>query len=136
MKLSKGSLSTTKKSINAGELAELIIDRADIPFKAILNLIDEAENEWVEFKASIFPEKVDEKGKHIYPENLTRDDYEWNIVKAVLGFSNANGGIVLIGVNNDCKTVGIDFLKTSDSNNQKYDKIADKLKFLKDRVRL
>ena len=63
-------------------------------------LLKEANHEctWLEFKRDIFMREEEQPGE-------TQDVYTWHIMKTILGFANAAGGCVLLGMGDDGKTV-------------------------------
>ena len=82
----------------------------------LIDLIEKGENERLEFKSSL---------RHDYRQIKTDKNLENVILKSIAGFLNGNGGILLIGVNNDGEILGItnDFwslkIKTKDGFEQR-----------------
>jgi len=64
----------------------------------ILNIIELGENNLVEFKSSM---------KYDYFKKIPNKDLELVIAKTIVGFMNAKGGKLIIGVDDDGKTLGI-----------------------------
>jgi len=62
-------------------------------------MIDEGESSELEFKASL---------RTNYPEGNVNKKLEQVIMKSVAAFNNADGGILLIGVNDDGEIIGLE----------------------------
>jgi hypothetical protein len=69
-----------------------------LTMKLLRDLIEKGENETLEFKASL---------RHDYRQIKTNKNLEEVILKSIAGFLNGNGGILLIGVNDDGEILGI-----------------------------
>jgi hypothetical protein len=71
--------------------------------KDIAQIIKNGENEQVEFKSSI---------RYDYIKNTTNRELEKVIAKTIVGFMNAKGGKLILGVDDDGNTLGLekDFL--------------------------
>lgn len=67
--------------------------------KSIPSLINEGENEFVEFKPSL---------RYDYRQVKTDKNMEEAMLRSIAGFLNANGGVILIGVNNTGEVTGLD----------------------------
>jgi len=65
----------------------------------IVQLIENGENEKVEFKSSI---------RYDYFRKVTNRDLELVIAKTIVGFMNAKGGKLILGVDDDGKTLGLE----------------------------
>lgn len=67
-----------------------------------MQMVGQSETEWLELKAAIHPE-----GDR-FPDDTNADDYRWNLAKAVIALANSIGGVVLLGVGDDGRLVGIE----------------------------
>ena len=109
-----GSQYTLEKSdnmsINAAELAEKILSHPKGGVEALINLTHKQETEWIEFKASLTPHSENYKKKG---ENL--DDYKWHVAKAIVALVNTRGGVVIIGVDDNGNSVGIEHIDSPSS---------------------
>lgn len=65
----------------------------------VLEMIEKGENDKVEFKSSL---------RWDYKEKRVNKELEYEIARACTGFMNVNGGILLIGVDNDKNILGIE----------------------------
>tara|TARA_R110002049_G_scaffold30224_2_gene102790 strand:+ start:368 stop:1150 length:783 start_codon:yes stop_codon:yes gene_type:complete len=83
--------------------------------KDIVQLIENGENEWVEFKSSI---------RYDYFRKITNRDLELVIAKTIVGFMNAKGGKLIIGVDDDGNTLGLekDFKTLKHKNRDGYER--------------
>ena len=68
------------------------------------NIISEGESDEVEFKSSL---------RWSYKEGLVNKKLEQVIMKSIAAFSNGEGGLLLMGVDDDGKVLGLDFDYTS-----------------------
>jgi predicted HTH transcriptional regulator len=66
--------------------------------KSLPDLIAKGENEFVGFKTSL---------RHDYRQVQTDKNIESEVLRAVAGFLNSKGGILLIGVNDQCQILGL-----------------------------
>lgn len=66
--------------------------------KSIPSLINEGENQFVEFKPSL---------RHDYRQVKTSKNLEDYVVKSIAGFLNADGGILIIGIDSEGKVLGL-----------------------------
>ncbi len=66
--------------------------------KSILKLLEEGESQTVEFKSSL---------KYDYRQVKTNKSLEFIALKTIAGFLNADGGILLIGVNDYSEVLGL-----------------------------
>jgi hypothetical protein len=66
--------------------------------QSLPTLIANGENEFVEFKSSL---------RHDYRQVKTDKNLEHVILKSIAGFLNANGGTLIIGVNDDGEILGL-----------------------------
>ncbi len=66
--------------------------------KSIPSLIKEGENQYVEFKSSL---------RYDYRQVKSLKSQEEIIVKSIAGFLNANGGLLIIGVDDDGEILGL-----------------------------
>jgi len=71
----------------------------DFPVKKYTDLVKKKETGRIEFKSALRFNKTQQKILVVL---------EKKIVNTIVGFMNANGGVLLIGVNNDGKIVGLD----------------------------
>lgn len=75
------------------------------------------EDDWLEFKAALIPDaKQMEADKQEQKKQLTKDDYRWNVVRAILAMRNTRGGLILIGVKDNADVIGIETSDLSDSH--------------------
>lgn len=77
--------------------------------QSLPSLIANGENEFVEFKSSL---------RHDYRQVKTDKNLEHVILKSIAGFLNANGGTLIIGVNDDGEILGLanDFFSLKKKN--------------------
>ena len=99
--------------ISEGELDEsryFSLDKDEDTFEeAIDRAIEEGESHTVEFKASSFLDTARLKGGYFdNPEDLISKSVEHEVSKTLSAFLNADGGILLIGVNDDHSIFGIE----------------------------
>ena len=66
---------------------------------SVESLLQEGENEDVEFKASL---------RWDYKERRVNKELEYTVAKSIAGFMNARGGTLLIGINDEKTPVGLD----------------------------
>lgn len=81
-----------------------------------MEVVRQSETEWLELKASIYPEGGN------YEQRTNADDYRWNVAKAVIALANSIGGVVLLGVADDGGVIGIG---ASDPNGRRRSKGAE-----------
>ncbi|WP_445731904.1 AlbA family DNA-binding domain-containing protein [Mariniflexile sp.] len=83
--------------------------------KDIVHLIENGENERVEFKSSI---------RYDYFRKTTNRDLELVIAKTIVGFMNAKGGKLILGVDDDGNTLGLenDFKTLKHKNKDGYER--------------
>jgi predicted HTH transcriptional regulator len=70
-----------------------------ITYLTFLKMADEGESELLEFKSSL---------RWDYQQGCINKALENVVVKTVAAFANANGGTLLIGINDDFKTLGLE----------------------------
>lgn len=85
------------KSIKKRE--HLLYGRKQLLQQSIPSLIAEGESQFVEFKSSL---------RHDYRQIKTDKNLENVVLKSIAGFLNAKGGILIIGVENSGKILGIE----------------------------
>ncbi|WP_158270883.1 RNA-binding domain-containing protein [Thalassorhabdomicrobium marinisediminis] len=68
----------------------------------LMELVRNSETEWLELKASFYPEGGN------FEQGTNADDYRWNVAKAVIALANSIGGVVLLGVADDNGVIGIE----------------------------
>ena len=84
--------------INTGyDLAAGLFDKYNGNLDAMVKLAGGRETAWLEFKADPFCRSGCEGKK--------QDDYSWHILRAVIAFANTCGGCILIGVDDNGKSV-------------------------------
>ncbi len=71
----------------------------NIPEKKLINLIEQGENDYVEFKSTM--------RWNIYAERMDKE-IELSVLKTIAAFLNTNGGNLIIGVNDDKEPLGLD----------------------------
>ena len=91
-----------KAPISAPELARRVLLHPRGGVKMLMQMVGQSETEWLELKAAIHPE-----GDR-FPDDTNADDYRWNLAKAVIALANSIGGVVLLGVGDDGRVVGIE----------------------------
>ena len=90
-------MSKTHKVNTGYELAAGLLDKSRGRLETLLMAARARETAWLEFKADPFCRNA-RNGEH-------QDDYSWHILAAVIGFANACGGAILIGVDDTGKSV-------------------------------
>lgn len=95
------------------ELATRVLKHPIGGVQALLALTNNDEREWLELKAAAYPEGG------IPDVGLALGDYEWNIAKAVVALANSNGGVVLLGMNDNGKPIGLGASDPSDVRGRK-----------------
>ena len=101
-----------KKSISSSvDLIKAVINHSQGGIEKLLELVNNEETDWLEFKASLRPKDEEfRKGENIY-------DYYWHVAKAVISMANTQGGAVIIGIDDNCNSIG---LKASDPPGKNY----------------
>ena len=79
---------------NGYEICKYILDVSKTPIEDLLDLSKKDETDWLEWKASAYPEGED-------PSNIHNDELRWHIAKAVVTMANLNGGAILIGIDSE-----------------------------------
>ena len=84
-------------------------------YRDIVEIIADGENEKVEFKSSI---------RYDYLRKVTNRDLELVIAKTIVGFMNTKGGKLIIGVDDDGNTLGLenDFKTLKHKNKDGYER--------------
>ena len=77
----------------------MLLGKRKLLEQSIPSLINEGENEFVEFKSSL---------RHDYYQVKTNKNLEMVIMKSIAGFLNAKGGTLLIGVDDFGEVLGLD----------------------------
>lgn len=95
-------MSMLPKPKDARDLALRVLQHPRGGLEALLGLSHGSETEWLELKAASYPEG----GQFKLGEN--KGDYRWNVAKAVIALANSTGGVVLLGVDDNGKPVGIE----------------------------
>lgn len=95
-------MSLPKVPISAPELARRVLLHPRGGVNALMELVRNSETEWLELKASFYPEG----GK--FEQGTNADDYRWNVAKAVIALANSIGGVVLLGVADNGGVIGIE----------------------------
>lgn len=90
------------KPRTARELAVRVLKHPRGGIEALLELVGGSETEWLELKAATYPEG----GR--FDGGANEDDYRWDVARAVIALANSIGGVVLLGVDNEGKPVGLD----------------------------
>ncbi|WP_025047597.1 NACHT domain-containing protein [Sulfitobacter mediterraneus] len=104
------------KPKTASDLARRILKHPLGGLNKLLTLADREELEWLELKAATEP-----KGGAV-KSGYTLGDYRWHVAKAVVELANSIGGVVLLGLTDDGKPVGIE---ASDPGNVRTKKGAE-----------
>ncbi len=101
--------------INFKEKKHLILKQEHLLKIDVSKLIELGENESVEFKSSI---------RYDYHQKSTNKELELVIAKTISGFMNANGGKLLIGVDDDGNILGLenDFKTLKNKNKDGYER--------------
>ena len=68
----------------------------------IVDLTEKSEVDWLEFKAAIKPQNPQEAA------DSNDADYIFNLVKALVSMANGSGGLVVLGIDDDGNTVGLE----------------------------
>lgn len=76
----------------------MVIKKYKLSHKTIENLLKEDESNTLELKSSV---------RWDYKLNRVNKDLEHSILKTIAGFSNSDGGTLLIGVSDDKKIIGL-----------------------------
>ena len=90
---------TALNRINTVLFKKEFVSYEDFPVKKYADLVKKKETGRIEFKSALRFNKTQQKVLFAL---------EKQIVNTIVGFMNANGGVLLIGVNNDGKIVGLD----------------------------
>lgn len=85
-----------------GYLAEKILRHPQGGVKVLLGYAGHDERDWLELKAACYP-----KGG-VFDGHDNEDDFAWNVAKAVIALANSLGGVVLLGVDDGGKAVGLE----------------------------
>lgn len=109
-------MSFPKAPISAPELARRVLLHPRGGVNALMELVRNSETEWLELKASFYPEG----GK--FEQGTNADDYRWNVAKAVIALANSIGGVVLLGVADNGGVIGIE---ASDPDGRRQSKGAE-----------
>ncbi|WP_373056393.1 helix-turn-helix domain-containing protein [Zunongwangia sp. H14] len=101
--------------INLKKKNELIGTQQRLLVRDIEELIQAGENERVEFKSSI---------RYDYYRKITNRELELVIAKTIVGFMNAKGGRLILGVDDDGKILGLekDFKTLKHKNKDGYER--------------
>lgn len=91
-----------KAPISAPALARRVLLHPRGGVNKLLELVKHSETEWLELKASFYPEGGN------FEQGTNADDYRWNVAKAVIALANSIGGVLLLGVTDDGGVVGIE----------------------------
>lgn len=89
-------------AISGYDLVTRVLDHPDGGVEALIDLAGGAETDWLEFKAAMIGRHQDRKNP-----NEKDSDGHWNVAEAVLAMANTCGGAVLVGIDDDGKTVGL-----------------------------
>lgn len=84
------------------ELVSKVLDHPAGGIEALVDLAGGGETDWLEFKAAMVGRPEDRKN----PKENDADGY-WNVAEAVLAMANSRGGLVLLGVDDSAKVVGL-----------------------------
>jgi hypothetical protein len=95
-------MSMSPRPKNARELALRVLQHPRGGLEALLALAKSSEPEWLELKAASFPEEGQ------FAKGTNEHDYRWNVAKAVIALANSIGGVVLLGVDDEGRPVGIE----------------------------
>lgn len=103
--------------INFNKKKSLIKQQQHIIGRDLLKLIELGENNWLEFKSSM---------KYDYFKKMPNKDLEIVIAKTVTGFMNANGGKLIVGVDDNGNILGLekDFNTLKHKNRDGYEREA------------
>jgi hypothetical protein len=85
--------------VNFNKKQKLIKKQEHIIKRDVQKLIELGENDWVEFKSSM---------KYDYFKKMPNRDLELVIAKTIVGFMNAKGGKLIVGINDDGKFLGLE----------------------------
>ena len=103
------------KTISGYDLAKAIFDECGR--KNVDALVDFAggETDWLEFKAGLYA-----RPEHCKPGQKP-DDQVWFVARAVFGFLNSSGGLLILGIDDKMDPVGLSGLAKPDKRNDKKD---------------
>ena len=94
--------SSGEARISGYDLVTKVLDHPDGGVEALIDLAGGAETDWLEFKAAMIGRHKDRKN----PKENDADGH-WNVAEAVLAMANTRGGAVLVGIDDDGNTVGL-----------------------------
>lgn len=86
---------------NARDLVERILVHPQGGIAALLQLAEDQETDWLEFKAALHPEGG------IFKPGEKPGDYHWHVAKAVVALANTGGGAVILGLDDNLHPVGL-----------------------------
>lgn len=115
------------ESLNGAELTRKILNHDQGGIKKLLEITNYKETEWFELKAAILPQfSINALGKKEFQCDLNSNqtDYAFDIVRAIIALANTSGGAVVIGIDDDCKAVGLEPSDKSDKLVQGEDSFA------------
>lgn len=98
------------EKITATELVKRVLSHPDGSVDELLKIANKTETEWLELKAAINPrfEVIDGRINYIFDSNEHIGDQLVSVVQAVIALANTNGGVVLLGINNELEAVGLE----------------------------
>lgn len=101
--------------ISFNKKKSLIIKQEHLMKRDVQKLIELGENEWVEFKSSM---------RYDFYTNKPNRELEIVIAKTIVGFMNAQGGKLIIGIDDDGKFLGLqnDFNTLKHKNRDGYER--------------
>jgi len=84
------------------QLTERILMHPSGGVEALIKLAEGQETEWLEFKAATRPAPGNMK------PNENEADYRWHVARSAIGMLNTRGGVILIGLDDEGRSVGIE----------------------------
>lgn len=89
------------RPLSGYELAVLILDHRRGGVEALLRLTSAHETDWLELKAGMQTASAERK-----PGEKDSDGH-WNVARAVIALANTRGGVVLVGIDDHRKVIGL-----------------------------
>jgi len=97
------NLQNPSMEANAYHFVDLVFHHPQGGPAELLRLAEHAERDWIEFKAALVPVKSESTSNH-----QRKDAYSWNLAKALIAMANTHGGLVFLGLDNDCNPVSLE----------------------------
>jgi len=91
-----------KPITNGCELCSRVLAETSYQVDYLLELCNRKETHWIEFKAALRPTT------NQYSDNYNQEDYYFNVAKALISMINSDGGVLLLGVDDEGRAVGLE----------------------------